>query len=67
MKKDNIALETEDAHRQAALGKVCPIARKEDCMAWMCLAWCHARLHAQAAAGFKKVGVTNALDGSEDH
>ena len=36
-------------------------------MAWMCLERPHARLHAQAAAGLKPVGVTNALDGSEDH
>ena len=67
LKKEYIALETEDALRQAALGKACPITRREDCMAWMCLVWCQARLHAQAAAGFKRVGVTNALDGSEDH
>ena len=50
------AIETEDAFRQATLGTPCP-------MAWMCLVWCQAKLHAQA---FERIGVTNALDGSED-
>ena len=59
-------LETEDALRQAMMGIACPITKKEDCMAWMCLVWCQAKLHKQATAGFKRVGVTNALDGSED-
>lgn len=66
LRTEYTALETEDALRQATLGTPCPIIRKEDCIAWMCLVWCRTRLHAQAAAGFKKVGVTNALDGSED-
>ena len=37
LKKEYIALEEEDAHRQAALGKACPVTRREDCMAWMCV------------------------------
>ena len=66
MKKEYIQLEMDDALRQAALGKACPMTRREDAMAWMCLIWFQPHLHAHAADGFKKVGVTNALDGSED-
>ena len=66
MKKEYMDLEMEDALRQAALGKACPVTRREDAMAWMSLVWLQPRLHADAAQGFKKVGVTNALDGADD-
>ena len=66
LKKEYIDLEMEDALRQAALGKACPLTRKEDAMAWMSLVWFQPRLHADAAQGFKKVGFANALDGTED-
>ena len=66
MKKEYMQLEMDDALRPAALGKACPLTRTEDATSWMSLAWCHPHLHEQAAAGCKKVGVTIALDGSED-
>ena len=67
LKKDYIDLELEDALRQAALGKVCPMTRRQDAMAWMSLVWFQPHLHGDAAAGFKKIGITNSLDGSEDY
>ena len=66
MKKEYIELEMDDALRQAALGKACPMVRREDAMAWMSIVWFQTHMHLQAADGFKKVGITNALDGSED-
>ena len=61
-------LEMEDNIFQQGLRQgCCPVPRKEDCMAWMASIWGQSWLHASASTGFKKVGFTNALDGSEDH
>jgi hypothetical protein len=41
--------------------------KPEQCIDWMIDVWSNPQLHLSAVAGFKKTGITNALDGSEDH
>ena len=68
LKRAYIELETEDALEQQQLRpRGVPVPRKEDAMGWMASLWARPGLHEAAAAGFKKVGLANALDGSEDH
>ena len=43
-----------------------PSPKPEQCIQWMIDAWSNPQLHLSAVAGFKKTGITNALDGSED-
>ena len=62
------ALETQDMLEQCRLkGDVVPVADRSDCVAWLCLLWFRTDLHTDAAKGFWKVGLANALDGTEDH
>ena len=67
MKRQYMELEMNDAvlHQRLRPG-CCPVPRKEDCLTWMGAIWGERRLHEQAALGFKKVGLSNALDGTED-
>lgn len=43
-----------------------PIPKCEQCITWMANIWSNPKLHLNAAKGFKRTGITNALDGSED-
>ena len=67
MKRVYMELEMSDAvlHQRLRPG-CCPVPRKEDCLAWMGAIWGERRLHEKAALGFKNVGLSNALDGTED-
>jgi hypothetical protein len=44
----------------------CPHRTREVCAGDFCTVWWQEDMHALAASGFKKRGLTNALDGSED-
>ena len=54
--------------RQSRLfpGKM-PSTSNHQCIDWMAEAWSDRNLHLQARKGYKLIGATNALDGSEDH
>ena len=67
LKRLYMELEMADALEQMRLrprGVPCP--RKEDVIGWICCIWANTELHVRAARGFLKVGVSNALDGSQD-
>ena len=67
MKRLYMELEMNDSvlHQRLRPG-CCPVPRKEDCLAWMSAIWGQQWLHERAADGFKKVGLSNALDGTDD-
>ena len=44
-----------------------PSTSNQQCIDWMAEVWSDRNLHAQARKGYKLIGATNALDGSEDH
>jgi hypothetical protein len=44
-----------------------PLTRKSDAVAWIAAVWAQPELHLSAVAGYKKVGLTNALTGEEDN
>jgi uncharacterized MnhB-related membrane protein len=44
-----------------------PHARKSDVVCWLATVWAQPELHVAAVAGYKKTGLANALDGSEDN
>ena len=68
MKRLHLEMEGADASEQQRLRpEGVPAARIQDCIAWMAAIWGQPSLHEAAAAGFKKVGLANALDGTEDH
>ena len=67
MKRLYMEMEAADAAEQQRLRpEGVPVARPQDCIAWMAAIWGQPWLHQAAAAGFKKVGLTNALNESED-
>ncbi len=67
MKRLYIELESADAVEQQRLRPSgVPVPRKQDCISWLASIWGMPELHEAAARGFKKVGLANALDGSED-
>ena len=67
LKKAYLEMETRELMEQCRVrGDICPCVRKEDCVAWFAMLWFQEKFHTHAAAGFKKTGLTNALDGSED-
>ena len=43
-----------------------PVPKCEQCVTWMANIWSNPQLHLNAVKGFKRTGITNALDGSED-
>jgi hypothetical protein len=43
-----------------------PVPKCEQCVTWMANIWSNPQLHLNAAKVFKRTGITNALDGSED-
>ena len=52
---------------QRVKGKgVVVVPREEQCIEWMVQVWSRPELHQQAKGGYKKTGITVALDGSED-
>ena len=68
MKRLYMELEVADASEQQRLRpEGVPPARIQDCIAWMAAIWGQPSLHEAAAAGFKKVGLAHAVDGTEDH
>lgn len=69
LRRDYVALETSDLVKQARLNPgSTPIPRPENCINWMTEVWgSNHPMHLRASTGFKKNGITNALDGSEDH
>ena len=61
-------LEQEDHLLQTEVDSgCCPRRDREDCIRDFCSVWKDPELHAFAAKGFKRRGLTNALDGTEDH
>ncbi len=68
LKQLYLELEGDEMIRQQRLQpKACPVPRKHDVIQWMAIIWNQASLHTPAVAGYKKTGITNALDGTEDH
>ncbi|MCP4243633.1 MAG: hypothetical protein GY772_24025, partial [bacterium] len=57
----------EMIQQQRLLPNACPVPRKEDVLQWQAILWSQPSLHTPAVAGYKKTGIANALDGSEDH
>ena len=43
-----------------------PCPRRADVIGWVSCIWCSEELHLRAQRGFQKVGLSNALDGTED-
>ena len=67
VKRLYMELEMADAIEQMRLrpqGVPCP--RREDVIGWVSCMWGREDLHLRAARGFLKVGLSNALDGSQD-
>ena len=61
-------LEQEDHLMQTELDSgCCPRRDREDCVRDFCSCWKDPELHAFAAQGFKRRGLSNALDETEDH
>ena len=61
-------LEQEDHLLQTEVDSgCCPRRDREDCIRDFCSLWKDPELHAFAAQGFKRRGLTNAIDGTEDH
>ena len=61
-------LEQEDHLLQTELDSgCCPRRDREDCVRDFCSVWKDPELHAFAAKGFKRRGLSNALDETEDH
>ena len=59
-------LEQEDHCMQTELNNgSCPSRDREDCCRDLCSVWKDEELHAFAAQGFKRRGLSNALDGTE--
>ena len=67
MKRLYLEMEAADAAEQQRLRpEGVPVARVQDCIAWMAALWSQQWLHQAAAEGFKKVGLSNALNGDDD-
>jgi len=66
LRRDYVALETQEMVNQSRL-KSCPVPKPENCIEWMSTLWQDRKRHTDATRGFKYNGITNALDGSEDH
>ena len=67
IKRMYLDLEMADAVEQMKVkpwGVPCP--RREDIVGWVSCIWSSQELHLRATRGFLKVGLANALDGSED-
>ena len=67
VKRQYLELEMADAAEQMRLqprGVPCP--RRDDVIGWVSCIWGNPHMHLQACRGFVKVGMSNALDGSED-
>ena len=60
-------LEQEDHVLQTEMNTGCPTRDRQDCVRDFCSVWKDPELHAFAAQGFKRRGISNALDGSDDH
>ncbi len=68
LKAQYCALEMAELLEQQRLRpRSMPHVRKSDALCWMATIWAKPELHLAAVAGFKKTGLTNALDGSEDN
>jgi hypothetical protein len=68
LRKAYLEKETAEMIRYSMLNtNSTPSPKPEQCIGWMIDAWSNPQLHLSAVAGFKKTGITNALDGSEDH
>ncbi len=66
-KKEYVDLETRELMEQCRVrGDICPCVRKEDCVAWFAILWLQQHSHTHVAGGFKRTGLANAFDGSED-
>ena len=67
LRKAYLEKETAEMIRYSRLNpNSTPSPKPEQCIGWMIDAWSNPQLHLSAVAGFKKTGITNALDGSED-
>ena len=67
IKRAYLDMEMADAVEQMRLkpwGVPCP--RREDVIGWVAYIWASQELHLRATRGFLKVGLANALDGSQD-
>ncbi len=68
LKAQYCALEMAELLEQQRLKpRSMPHVRKSDALCWMATVWAQPELHLAAVAGYKKTGLTNALDGSEDN
>ncbi|MCP4241726.1 MAG: hypothetical protein GY772_14295 [bacterium] len=68
LKHSYLELEADEMIAQQRLRpSACPVPRKHDVIQWQAILWSQASMHTPAVAGYKKNGITNALDGSEDH
>ena len=67
LKRLYIEMEMADALEQMRLKPWgVPIPRRSDVIGWVCCMWSSQELHLRASGGFLKVGLSNALDGSQD-
>ncbi len=68
LKKQYCEVEMADMLEQQRLRpRGVPVTRKSDTLSWLAAIWARPELHLAAAAGYKKCGLTNSLDGKEDH
>ena len=68
LRRSYVEKETAVAVKHARLDpKATHYGRPEDCIDCMLDVWRDPGLHVQAAKGFKSCGITNKLDGTEDH
>ena len=68
LRKAYLEKETAEMVRRARLNPSgTPVPTPQNCVSWMVDIWSNPQLHLDASKGFKRTGITNALDGSEDH
>ena len=68
LRRRYVEKETAVAVKKARLDpQAMHVGQPEDCIDCMLDVWRDPRLHVQAAKGFKSCGITNKLDGTEDH
>ena len=67
LRRDYVALETEEYIKQMQMGAVVPKTSPEDCIDMMAAVAANLNMHVAAADGYKKTGANVELDGSEDH
>jgi len=66
LRREYVAVETQHMVDESRL-RSCPVPKPENCITWMASIWMRGKMHVDATRGFKYNGITNALDGSEDH